>query len=128
MDWTRNNTICKTWTGLICKTWTGLICKTWTCTKQYQSKIENYWLWPLRQKVATGCQIFKIWQPNIFFFSQYSISGFQNGRTVFFFTKYGSFSGYMKCNYFIKLTGKYILLILFMCRHTTTVAETSTQQ
>ncbi len=26
---------------------------------------------------ATGGQIFKIWQPNIFFFSQYSILGFQ---------------------------------------------------
>jgi hypothetical protein len=44
-------------------------------------------------KGATGGQIFKIWQPNIFFFSQYSILGFSNGRTVFFFTKYGSFSG-----------------------------------
>jgi hypothetical protein len=35
-------------------------------------------------RVATGGQIFKIWQPNIFFFSQYSILGFSNGRTVFF--------------------------------------------
>ena len=36
MDWTQNNTICKTWTGLICKTWTGLICKTWTGLRTIQ--------------------------------------------------------------------------------------------
>jgi hypothetical protein len=84
LDWTCKTwtgLICKTWTGLICKTWTGLICKTWTgliCKTSDLHKtilVKNRNLLTMTTmtlRVATGGQIFKIWQPNIFFFSQYS--------------------------------------------------------